>query len=200
MFMRSINTIICFLLLLLTTFCGIGCRNKSNSISKYPCKIECRLYWVADNYYEDSLMQANQKHPHMRQISLNYLLINHTSSNMFVPMKTWIDTTICSQISAFIKNKQLNIRIHKRTSFYNYVIAANDTTMIKIVIKGSDLKKAGISERTNLKRIVSNLSLFYLPCSCDNKKSKYQLCSDILFSKNDTILYYYRPKDSYDVY
>lgn len=171
-----------------------GCRENKVRPQENSEKIECRLYWIADNYYEDSLVQAKERYPFSRQVSLNYLLINHTNDVVFVPFTTWNDTAICSQIQGYLCNNPIDISIHKRTDF-SFEIGSNDTTHVEIRIYGKALKKIGIDEQISLKWIVANFTPHYITCNEDRIKSKFDQCPTISFTKNDTIAYHYRTSD-----
>lgn len=154
--------------------------------------VECRLYWIGDSYPQDikDTLEADY-----RMISLNYLIINNTTEEYFLPIKRRIsnekiDSAYQSAVVATINNKAIDTWFSADTRWYG-ILKPNDSIRAYLKIPEGRLTRVNIKKDIGLKKLIEMLELRYSKCSSDTIYSSKPI-PQLRFSKNDTITIHYR--------
>ncbi len=137
---------------------------------------ECRLYWLTDS--QDCV----------RLIGLNYLMINNTDHNIYLPIKLNYTKkrNYCSFLKAYVENKEVVSFVYYNDECFTSILKPNDSIWIKVKIPGWALDSANIDKKNNIFNLVRNIRLEYEKCLSDTFYSKLKI-ADILFTKNDSV-------------
>lgn len=137
---------------------------------------ECRLYWLTDS--QDCV----------RLIGLNYLMINNTDHNIYLPIKLSYSEkrNFCSTLKAYVENKEVVSFVYYNDECFTSILKPNDSIRIKVKIPGWALDSANIDKKNNIFNLVRNIRLEYEKCLSDTFYSKLKI-ADILFTKNESV-------------
>jgi hypothetical protein len=172
----------------------VGCRNnpkgmtaitKTDVNSSNKNLVECRLFWIADNYYEDNKLRSAQTEN--RRIMLGLTIFNRTNKTVYIPFKSTVYNGIDSinyrsSINLYVKGKIVSRWLDIRVNFIKRELKPADSTYIIVRFYGTEFKKAGVNEKIPLKKLMALTSLKYKKCLSDTVFSKYPI-SDIVFTK-----------------
>lgn len=183
----------------------VGCRNnpkgmtaitKTDVNSSNKNLVECRLFWIADNYYEDNKLRSAQTES--RCIVLGLTIFNRTSKTVYIPFKAPIDVNndsinYRSSINLYVKGKIVSKWLSICYNLTKRELKPADSTYIIVRFYGTEFKKAGVNEKIPLKKLMALTSLKYKKCLSDTVFSKYPI-SDIVFTKTKYPKIRYRHK------
>jgi hypothetical protein len=182
----------------------VGCRNnpkgmaaitKTDVNSSNKNLVECRLFWIADNYYEDNKLRSAQTE--CRRIILGLTIFNRTSKTVYIPFEETVDENDSinyrSSINLYVKGKIVSRWLDISVNFMKRELKPADSTYIRVTFYGTEFKKAGVNEKIPLKELMALTSLKYKKCLSDTVFSKYPI-SDIVFTKTKYPKIRYRHK------
>jgi hypothetical protein len=182
----------------------VGCRNnpkgmtaitKTDVNSSNKNLVECRLFWIADNYYEDNKLRSAQTEN--RRIILGLTIFNRTSKTVYIPFEETVDENDSinyrSSINLYVKGKIVSRWLDISVNFMKRELKPADSTYIRVRFYGTEFKKAGVNEKIPLKELMALTSLKYKKCLSDTVFSKYPI-SDIVFTKTKYPKIRYRHK------
>lgn len=182
--LKRISFIYMTCLLFITTL--IGCQSYSRPKGKQEKvkDVECRFYYVTDS----KLNNPDNYFGEPRMVILNYLIINHNSYDVFLPIFDRItsDSVFCSTVSLYIADSCIKAWFSTQGEDRGGILKANEKIHAELRIPERYLTMAGISADIDLFELLKSIRLRYNRCSSDTVYSKLAL-SDLIFTKNDTV-------------
>ena len=156
-----------------------GCMEETKGTDK---GVECRLYWIDDSKDADGCCDY-------RLISLHYIIINNTTEEYFLPIKSCIplkgDSAYCSRMIATINKKPIDTWFETDTR-WNSVLKPADSIRASLKIPERLLDSANVSKSINSTELLGLIDVNYIKCLSDTS-----FCSKpippLIFTKNDTI-------------
>lgn len=161
-----------------------NCDNRSTNTDKV---VEFRLYWISDTYPKKT---ENAKETDMRFIRLHYLIINNTTDECFLPIKSIDNPMFCSEILAYIDNKPIPSWLSTDIRWKGK-LKPNDSIFAELKIPEWVLDSAKVNKRIVLTELLRIIDVRYKRCISDTIFSPTPI-PQLSFTKNDTIAIHYR--------
>ena len=180
------------LLLLLLSNCTV--RNTGEVKNADTDKgVECRLYYIGDSYPKAT---EEAEEDDWRSISLNYLIINNTRRDFFLPIKNAThreDSMYASEMRAYINKKPIRTWFSTNTNWKG-ILKPGDSIRADLKIEQWVLEKNSIDKRINLLDLLSMFEMAYNWCPSDTIYSKLPM-PPLHFTRNDSVVIYYKEID-----
>ena len=122
-----------------------------------------------------------------RTITLVVKLVNKQPFPIFIPIQSVGESHYSSQLAVYYDNKEIKTFISKPSTFKDGIINAEDSIFLELIFHGDDLKRTGIEEDTDVRKLISSIFLKYNLCENDSSYSTYPLKKNIRYIKNDSI-------------
>lgn len=187
MCIKSSFSIILVSIYLLCLF--LSCTSIDSEIDK---GVECRLYWISDLYPRNI---TDTLETDFRMISLNYLIINHTVEDCFLPIRQSslhdkIDTVYKSEIITTINKRTIDTWFSVDTR-WDGILKPNDSIRANLKIPEGRLIRINVKKDIRLKKLIEILELKYSRNISDTIYSNKPI-PQLRFTINDTIAIHYR--------
>lgn len=182
-----------FLLLL----CSCISQNRTNVDGEDTLEVECRIYYVFDNFMEDSLIQK-ESYTIDRYVYLHMRITNMSSQKKYVPLAE-LDSMYKSHIAIYLNDIDISLYSMYEDNRHR-ILAPHDTTFIRIVAGGSKLEKAGVCKNIPLTDLLDKIQIRYYRDDKDTVLSKYQISDmEIQWDKN-LIIEYQDPENVHEYF
>lgn len=186
--MKSLNKIaIAFVVILVNMLLSCNANYRNHISNEDSVAVDCFIFYIFDNFMEDSLLQKENCNKD-RRITLELKLKNNSSINKYIPFAGLSFPQYSSRIGFYVNGIDISgIYLNGKK---NRILAPYDSTYVKLIIRGYDLKKAGLRENFPLPELLTKIHLRYDKDERDTVFSKYPISDmNITCSKNLIIEY-----------
>lgn len=117
----------------------------------------------SDSLYSEWSENVNTSNP--RFIELQYHIHNHTENKMYLPIKTWSDSTVKSFIDVYFLNKADTVRPVYSTKKIpydtNYICKGDSMILFVKIIQFEKWSKNGIDVGTDIDSLINKIHMEY---------------------------------------
>ena len=155
--------------------------------------VECRLYYIEDSYQKTT---EEAKQYDWRGITLNYVIINNTKKEYFLPIKSAThreDSMYGSEMRAYINKRPIHTWFSTNTNWKG-VLKPGDSIRANLKIEQWMLEENNIDKRIRLLDLISMFEITYNCSPSDTIYSKLPM-PPLHFTKNDSVAIYYKEID-----
>ncbi len=153
------------------------------------CKTNNTVTDVAEysiiGYYDTGIDENNLCEN--RTITLVVKFVNKELFPIFIPIRSVGEAHFCSRLATYYNNQEIKTFISKPQTFKNGIINSNDSIFLELIFHGEDLKKSGIEEDIDGRKLISSIHLRYYLCENDSNYSTYSLEKRIHYIENHSI-------------
>lgn len=180
------------LVIALLLFCGCTNNTKKKALAEFISVTDSRL--CLDSLRVNSTGRGY--HSSLRSIELCYLIHNYSDNKIFLPIRTWRDSTVKSSISVYLVNKKDTLYPHfyvKKSPYKSNYISARDSMMLFVTISQfQEWSKKSIGLDKSIDSLLDRIHLRYIKSS-EDENNDFKI-PDIEFSRSPQ--YYYEiPQD-----
>jgi hypothetical protein len=169
-----------FMIVLMNTSCIREQQNNKPLIAN--------LYIVDSNQFEKKELQNISGHSPLA-VKLYLRIKNDSKETVFVPIKNYKDSMLCSKFTVYHKGNILySVANH---SIANCEIPSQGTMFINLTLHSYVLRNSGISDSTDIQNLINDIEIKYNTCKSDSAYSKYRI-KDIVIEKDKNIQFAFR--------
>ncbi len=144
------------------------------------------IVYIYDNFMEDSLLQKENINKD-RRIIFEIKLKNNSSDYKYIPIHGLWDYKYKSKIGLYVDGADISgICIVKELN--NNLLPPHDWTTVRIKVRDTDLKKAGLHENIPLSELLSRIKVRYDKDKKDTVYSKYPISDMKIVLDKDVVI------------